>query len=152
MLEALEPCCAQALTKASVETTAKSHFVMRSSSGRAKAAIVPESACSLRVAVHWRSQTTPFHSLEMSKMIKTLIAVAVAGAFALPVAALASAQGDNIVLAQSGGGGDTGSSVRQPGANPPGSASPGAPRDTTTSTDRDTGAASRTNPNGGMSG
>ena len=37
-------------------------------------------------------------------MIKTLIAVGVAGAFALPVAAAASAGGDNIVIAQSGGG------------------------------------------------
>ena len=46
-------------------------------------------------------------------MIKTLIAVAVAGAFALPVAALASAGGDNIVVAQAS-------------ANPPGTASPGS--------------------------
>jgi hypothetical protein len=75
-------------------------------------------------------------------MIKTLIAVAVAGVFALPVAALASAASDNIVVAQAGGasGADTGASARQPGANPPGTASPGASRDTTTSTDRDTGA------------
>jgi hypothetical protein len=83
-------------------------------------------------------------------MIKTLIAVAVAGAFALPVAALASAASDNIVVAQAGGasGADTGASARQPGANPPGTASPGASRDTTTSTDRDTGAAARSNPSG----
>src|SRR5205823_5746770 len=37
-------------------------------------------------------------------MIKTLIAVAVAGAFALPVAAAASASGDNLVIAQSASG------------------------------------------------
>jgi hypothetical protein len=63
-------------------------------------------------------------------MIKTLIAVAVAGAFALPVAALASAGSDNIVVAQAGGdagGGDASTSTRQPGANPPGAASPGSP-------------------------
>ena len=47
-------------------------------------------------------------------MIKTLMAIAVAGAFALPVAALASVGSDNIVVAQAG-------------SNPPG----------TTSTDRD---------------
>ena len=45
-------------------------------------------------------------------MIKTLMAIAVAGAFALPVAALASAGSDNIVVAQAG-------------VNPPGTASPG---------------------------
>jgi hypothetical protein len=85
-------------------------------------------------------------------MIKTLIAVAVAGAFALPVAALASAGSDNIVVAQAGGGGDASTSARQPGANPPGTASPGSPRDATTSTDRQTGAASRANPSTGASG
>lgn len=53
-------------------------------------------------------------------MVKTLIAVAVAGAFALPAAALASAGSDNIVVAQSGGAGDASSSARQPGANPSG--------------------------------
>jgi len=52
------------------------------------------------------------------------MAIAVAGAFALPVAALASATNDNIVVAQ-GGGGDTGASNRQEGVNPPGQASPG---------------------------
>src|SRR5207247_5810947 len=52
-------------------------------------------------------------------MIKTLIAVAVAGAFALPVAALASAGSDNIVVAQAGGG-DASSNPRQAGSNPPG--------------------------------
>ena len=66
-------------------------------------------------------------------MIKTLIAVAVAGAFALPVAALASAGSDNIVVAQAGGG-DASSSPRQAGSNPPGQASPGSARDATTST------------------
>ena len=45
-------------------------------------------------------------------MIKTLMAIAVAGAFALPVVALASAGSDTIVVAQAG-------------ANPPGTASPG---------------------------
>ena len=83
-------------------------------------------------------------------MIKTLIAAAVAGAFALPVAALASAGSDNMLVAQAGGG-DASTSARQPGANPPGTASPGTSRDTTTSTDRDTGAASRTNPSSGAS-
>jgi hypothetical protein len=43
-----------------------------------------------------------FHSLE-TVMIKTLMAVAVAGVFALPVAA--SAASDNIVVSQAGGGG-----------------------------------------------
>ena len=47
-------------------------------------------------------------------MIKTLIAVAVAGAFALPVVAAASAGGDNIVIAQSGGGAVDGT-MKQPG-------------------------------------
>ncbi len=78
-------------------------------------------------------------------MIRTLLAVAVAGAFALPVAA--SAANDNMVVPQ-GGGGDTGASNRQEGANPPGQASPGAPRSSTSSTDRETGAAHRTNPSG----
>ena len=83
-------------------------------------------------------------------MIKTLIAVAVAGAFALPVAALASAGSDNIVVAQAGGG-DASSSPRQAGSNPPGQASPGSARDDTTSTDRETGAAGRANPSTGAS-
>src|SRR5260221_11116470 len=46
-------------------------------------------------------------------MIKSLIAVAVAGAFALPVVAAASAGGDNIVIAQSGGSGADGT-IKQP--------------------------------------
>ena len=80
-------------------------------------------------------------------MIKTLIAIAVAGAFALPLAVEASGT-DNIVLAQGGGGGgDTGSSTRQPGATPPGQVSPGTPRDAATSQDRETGAAHNANPN-----
>lgn len=79
-------------------------------------------------------------------MLRTLMAIAVAGAFALPVAALASAANDNIVVAQ--GGGDTGASNKQEGANPPGQASPGAPRSSTSGMDRDTGAASHTNPTG----
>jgi len=75
------------------------------------------------------------------------MAIAVAGAFALPVAALASATNDSIVVAQ-GGGGDTGASSRQEGVNPPGQASPGTPRSAASGIDRDTGAASRTNPTG----
>lgn len=78
-------------------------------------------------------------------MIKTLIAIAVAGAFALPLAVQASGS-NNIVLAQ--GGGDTGSSTRQPGATPPGQVSPGTPRDAATSQDRETGAERNANPNG----
>ena len=77
-------------------------------------------------------------------MIRTLIAAAVAAAFALP---LTSQANDNIVVAQ-GGGGDTGATNRQEGANPPGQASPGAPRSSTSGMDRDTGAASHTNPTG----
>ena len=77
-------------------------------------------------------------------MFRTLIAVAVAGAFALPLTSQAS---DNIVLAQ-GGGGDTGASARQEGANPPGQASPGAPRSSASGMDRDSGAVHRTNPTG----
>ena len=76
-------------------------------------------------------------------MIRTLIAAAVAAAFALP---LTSQANDNIVVAQ--GGGDTGASNRQEGANPPGQASPGAPRSSTSGMDRATGAASHTNPTG----
>ena len=79
-------------------------------------------------------------------MIRTLLAIAVAGAFALPVAA--SAANDNILIAQGGGGGDTGASNRQEGASPPGQASPGAPRSTTSGMDRSTGAARHTNPSG----
>jgi hypothetical protein len=71
-------------------------------------------------------------------MIRTLMAIAVAGAFALPVAALAQS-----------GGGDSGASSRQEGANPPGAASPGAARSTTSGMDRATGAAHNTNPNEG---
>ena len=77
-------------------------------------------------------------------MIRTLLAIAVAGAFALPVPA--SAANDNLVIAQ--GGGDTGASNRQEGANPPGQASPGVPRSATSGMDRDTGAVQRTNPSG----
>ena len=77
-------------------------------------------------------------------MIRTLIAAAVAAAFALP---LTSQANDNIVVAQ-GGGGDTGATNRQEGANPPGQASPGAPRSSTSGMDRATGAASHTNPTG----
>ncbi len=79
-------------------------------------------------------------------MIRTLLAIAVAGAFALPVAA--SAANDNLRIAQGGGGGDTGASNRQEGANPPGQASPGTPRSTASGMDRSTGAAHRTNPSG----
>jgi len=75
------------------------------------------------------------------------MAIAVAGAFALPVAAVASATNDNIVVAQ-GGGGDTGASTRQEGANPPGQASPGTPRDAASGIDRDSGAVNHTNPTG----
>jgi len=79
-------------------------------------------------------------------MLRTLMAIAVAGAFALPAAALASATNDNIVVAQ--GGGDTGASSRQQGVNPPGQASPGTPRSAASGIDRDTGAARHTNPTG----
>lgn len=50
-------------------------------------------------------------------MVRTLIAIAVAGAFALPMTSQAS---DSILVAQAGGG-DTGASNRQEGVNPPGS-------------------------------
>ena len=80
-------------------------------------------------------------------MLRTLMAIAVTGAFALPVAALASATNDSIVVAQ-GGGGDTGASDRQEGATPAGQASPGAPRTSASGIDRDTAAARRTNPTG----
>ena len=84
-------------------------------------------------------------------MVKTLIAIAVAGAFALPLAVHASGS-DNIVLAQAGGGGggggDATTSTRQPGATPPGSVSPGTPRSAATGTDRDTGADRHANPSG----
>ncbi len=82
-------------------------------------------------------------------MIKTLMAVAIAGAFGLPLIAQASVTGDNIVIAQAGGGGDTGASSRQPGVNPPGDVSPGTPRSAVTGADRDTGAAGHANPSGG---
>lgn len=68
-------------------------------------------------------------------MIRTLIAAAVAAAFALP---LTSQANDDFVVAQ--GGGDTGASNRQEGANPPGQASPGAPRSSTSGMDRAAGA------------
>src|SRR6185503_2480939 len=71
-----------------------------------------------------RFQLSSFWRLEM---IKTLMAAAVAAAFALPL--MASAQSD------------TGASARQPGVNPPGAASPGSASTTVTGTDRDTGAA-----------
>lgn len=68
-------------------------------------------------------------------MIRTLIAAAAAAAFALP---LTSQANDDFVVAQ--GGGDTGASNRQEGANPPGQASPGAPRSSTSGMDRAAGA------------
>jgi EF hand domain-containing protein len=67
-------------------------------------------------------------------MIKTLMALAVAGAFALPMAASAA--------------GDSGASTRQEGANPPGTLSPGTPRSAASGADRDTGAAAHGNPTG----
>ena len=83
-------------------------------------------------------------------MVKTLIAIAVAGAFALPLAVQASGS-NNIVLAQGGGGGgDTGASTRQPGATPPGQVSPGTPRSAATGADRETGADRNANPSGSM--
>jgi hypothetical protein len=83
-------------------------------------------------------------------MVKTLIAIAVAGAFALPLAAQAASGSDNIVVAQGGGGGggDTGTSSRQPGATPPGQVSPGTPRSAATGADRETGADTHANPSG----
>ena len=85
-----------------------------------------------------------------SVMVKTLIAIAVAGAFALPLAVQASGS-NNIVLAQGGGGGgDTGASTRQPGATPPGQVSPGTPRSAATGADRETGADRNANPSGSM--
>lgn len=85
-------------------------------------------------------------------MTKTLMAVAIAGAFALPAMADEMAQpsvsGDNIVIAQ-GGGGDTGASSRQPGVNPPGTISPGTPSSAATGADRDTGAVGHANPSAG---
>jgi len=48
----------------------------------------------------WQSQTIVFHSLEIV-MIKTLMAVAVAGVFTLPMTA--SAGNDSMVVAQAGG-------------------------------------------------
>ena len=74
-------------------------------------------------------------------MIRTLIAAAVVAAFALPLTSVAS---DKLVIAQ----GDTSASPKQEGANPPGQASPGAPRSSTSGMDRATGAASHTNPTG----
>src|SRR5438034_7263222 len=153
MLEALEPCCAQALAKANAETAAKSTFLMHPLRWSREAAIVPDgrsrnagrrhAACGR--AVTGDARRSFFHSRRYA-MIKTLIAIAVAGAFALPVAALASAGSDNIVVAQAGGGSggaDAATSGGQAGSNPPGTASPGSPRDATTSTDRDTGATGR---------
>ena len=57
-------------------------------------------------------------------MLRTLMAIAVAGAFALPLTSVAS---DNVVAGQ---------------------ASPGTPRSATSGMGRDTGAAHRTNPTG----
>jgi hypothetical protein len=74
------------------------------------------------------------HFFLETEMIKTLIAAAVAGTLALP---LVSAAADNT------------STAKQPGANPPGAASPGSSSTTVTGTDRETGAASRTNPGAG---
>lgn len=67
-------------------------------------------------------------------MFRTLIAIAVAGAFALPMTSQAN---DNLVVAQAGG--DTGASTKQQGANPPGQASPGTPRSAASGIDRETG-------------
>ena len=64
-----------------------------------------------------------FHSVENPKMIRTLIAAAAAAAFALPLTSQAND-----------------ASNRQEGANPPGQASPGAPRSSTSGMDRAAGA------------
>src|SRR5512146_1843089 len=124
MFEALEPCCAQAFATLKPKTTAKSSFPICVLP--VKAAIVPderEPACSLRWSVIFISLCGGL------AMIRTLLAIAVAGAFAVPVAA--SAANDNILIAQGGAGGDPGATNRQEGASPPGQASPGAPRSTT---------------------
>jgi hypothetical protein len=64
-------------------------------------------ACRLREKSDWRCQAIVIHSLEM-RMIKALMAVAVAGVFALPALAQPSATGDKRVLAEAGGGGARG--------------------------------------------
>ena len=56
--------------------------------------------------------------------MKTLIAIAVAGACAVPSVAQASASDDSLVIAQAG---DTGSSTRRPGADPSGAGASGEP-------------------------
>jgi hypothetical protein len=72
-----------------------------------------------------------------------LLAAALAAAFGLALSAPSSAQGDKPLLAQAGGGS---SGAAQPGSYPPGSIPPGAPSTAATAADRETGAASRTNP------
>jgi hypothetical protein len=67
--------------------------------------------------------------MEIPMNVKTLIAVAVAGAFAAPLAAQASVDGDNLIIAQAAGSGAGGAtSTPQRGSQPPGPASPGTQR------------------------
>src|SRR5256885_936451 len=144
MFCALDPCCAHAAVKPRLKTAAKSNFpicvLLREGGNRTR---WPRVGMQLAVATG-----SSFHSVENFEMLRTLMTIAVAGAFALPVAAPASAANDTIRVARPGGGGDSSGSPKQEGTNPPGQASPGTPRSAASGIDRDTGAASRTNPTG----
>src|SRR3954451_11608572 len=86
MFCALEPCCAHALAKLKSETAANSTFPMLPPP-RSRRPQSYRAACTLR----WnRPLASPSGELEM---IRTLMAVALTGAFALP-AAVASAADD----------------------------------------------------------
>src|SRR3954468_6173206 len=84
MLDALEPCCAHAVAKLTKKTAANSTFPMLPPQ------VVPRRRQCYCAA--WSLRWSGFTGLGDLEMIKTLMAVALAGAFALP---MASALGDS---------------------------------------------------------
>src|SRR3954465_13875482 len=82
MLDALEPCCAQAPVKLKSEIAANSTFPMLPPP-RSRRPQCYRAACRLRGAVRW------LHSVE-SEMIRTLIALAAAAILGLPMATSAA--------------------------------------------------------------
>src|SRR3954462_14023882 len=107
MLEAAAPCCAEA-TPAWAQRQARSTRAIFM--GRILYQTVRRTACGTELAASpplaMPEDDRSFTLLE-TKM-KTLIAVAVAGAFALPMAAQSSPVSDNIQIAQAGGAGGAG--------------------------------------------
>src|SRR5258706_8913423 len=88
MFDALGPCCAQAPAKLKNEIAANSTFPMLPPP-RSRRPQSYRAACRLRVAVRWPRPAAFSFSGEL-EMIRTLIALAAVGIFALPMATSAA--------------------------------------------------------------